>query len=58
MKLTNGCEWGCVNMVKTQCCLLTHKRSNNAMLSATWGDANIEESEDLAVLGIKIHCNV
>lgn len=57
-------EWGRINRVdfdarQTQCCVLTHNRNNNAILSVTWGDVvNIKQSENLDVLTMKIQWDV
>ena len=57
-------EWGRVNRVgfnasKTQCCLLTHRRTaGNAASSVLMDGVSIKESEALNVLGMQIQCDV
>lgn len=43
-----------INTHKIQYCLFRYNRRNNAMLSETWGDVNIEDLEAFDVLIIKI----
>ena len=43
---------------KKQCCLLTHKRCNNIGPSVVMDAVNINESDALEVLGIKIQYDI
>lgn len=53
-------EWGRANKVgfnarKTQCCMLTHRAVDSALPSVHMGAIDIEESDTLDVLGMKIN---
>ena len=52
-------EWGRMNNVnfnvqKTQCCLLSYKRSNNNTSSVAIGGISINESDALDILVMKV----
>ena len=61
--LTTISDWGRGNRVefnarKTQCCMLSHRDVEPTLSSVHMGGINIEGSDTLDVLGMKIHCKV
>ena len=57
-------EWGKANRVefnarKTQCCMISHKHTEDLTLpSISIGGVDIDETEALDILGMKIQCDV